>query len=262
MKMSLSGRLFEARGGYTMTVEEFLRFARETGYEGVELRYPQMPVETPKARLAEVGRMLADLGLTWVFGTVEGIADERALERAIRTLENNVSCGCQYTRFTIFKPEQVPMAQRFADEAARRGARLVMQLHSSTLPDNVPHTLETFAKLARPNVRLAFEPNHLLFDGDTDYIGAVPKLARLISLVSIQNFKPAPAGAPDSELVKVGPRTFVRALPGDPGGIDFPGLAKALDAIGFTGFATVMCDAYPGMDSRELAKRYRDSLSR
>lgn len=243
-----------------MSLEEFLRFARETGYEGVEIRYPQLPMETPKARWAEVGRMLSDLGLTWVFGTVEGIADDRAFERAIRTLENNVSCGCRYTRFTIFKPEQVPMAQRFADEAARRGARLVMQLHSGTLPDNVPHALDAFAQLSRENVRLAFEPNHLLFDGDCDYIGAVSKLARLISLVSIQNFKRAPAGAPEAELVKVGARSFVRALPGDPEGIDFPGLAKALSAIGFDGFATVMCDAYPGMDSRELAKRYCDSL--
>jgi 3-oxoacyl-[acyl-carrier protein] reductase len=118
MKLSLSGRLFESPKGYTLALEEFLTFSRKTGYDGVEIRYPQLPMETPKSKLADVKKMLGDQGLTWVFGTVEGIADDKVFERSLRTMDNNLSCGCLFTRFTITKPEHIPIAQRFADEGA------------------------------------------------------------------------------------------------------------------------------------------------
>src|SRR5688572_15015504 len=128
MKLSLSGRLFESPKGYTLGLDEFLAFAKKTGYDAVEIRYPQLPDETPSSRLAEVRKQLVDHGLTWVFGTVEGITDDKLFERALRTLDNNLSCGCHFTRFTVTKPEQIEAAQRFADAAAKRGAKLIMQV--------------------------------------------------------------------------------------------------------------------------------------
>jgi sugar phosphate isomerase/epimerase len=258
MKLSLSGRLFESRGAYSLSLEEFLRFAKEAGYAGVEIRYPQLPLETPASKRADVTKQLTDLGLTWVFGTVEGIADDRLFDRALRTLDNNLSCGCLMTRFTVSKPEHLPWARRFADEAAKRGAKLVMQLHANTLVDNVPHVVETFAALDRPNIGLSYEANHLVFDGNPDYAAAVAPLARYIVAASVQNFKAVPEGTPDS--FKVNNVTWVRALPGDPEAIDFPAVFKALKAIGFDGFVTVMTDAIPGLDSRELSKRYCEFL--
>lgn len=254
MKLSLSGRLFESPKGYTLSLEEFLRFAKQAGFQGVEIRYPQLPMESSTEQLHRVKLLLRELGLTWVFGTVEGITDEKTFERSLRTLDNNLSCGCQFTRFSIFKPEHIPAAQRFADEAAKRGAKLVMQLHANTLPDNVPHVLDTFAKINRPNVGLSYEANHLVFDGDKNYVDAVAKLAKHIVAVSIQNFKSAPDGAPHS--FKVNNKTWVRALPGDPEAVDFPAVCKALKAIKFDGFLTLMTDAIPGIDSRDLSKRY------
>ncbi|MSR65058.1 MAG: hypothetical protein EXS18_04670 [Verrucomicrobiae bacterium] len=55
--------------------------------------------------------------------------------------------------------------------------------------DNVPNVLDTFAKINRPNVGLAYEAKHLVFDGDTNYADAVHKLAKLIVAVSVQNFR-------------------------------------------------------------------------
>jgi sugar phosphate isomerase/epimerase len=133
-----------------------------------------------------------------------------------------------------------------------------MQLHANTLPDNVPHTLDTFAKISRPNVGLAYEANHLVFDGDKNYEDAVYKLEKHIVAVSVQNFKPAPDGAPHT--FKVNNKTWVRALPGDPEAIDFPSVFKALKAIRFDGFVTPMTDAIPGIDSRDLSKRYVEFL--
>ena len=241
-----------------MSLDEFLRFARSTGYEGVEIRYGQLPLETPAARLAEIKKQLGDLGLTWVFGTVEGIADEKMLDRARRTMENNLSCGCLFTRFTIKKPEHIQWAQRFADAASQQGAKLIMQMHCHTLPDNVPHALATLAQINRPNVGLTYEANHLVFDGDMNYAEAVLKLAPHIRAVSVQNFKSAPADSPDSFQIRS--KTYVRAFPGDPEAVDFPSVFRSLKKIGFDGFVTVMTDAIPGFNSRELSKRWFEYL--
>ena len=49
-------------------------------------------------------------------------------------------------------------------------------------------------------------------------------------------------------------------MPGDPEAIDFPSVFKALKAIRFDGFVTPMTDAIPGIDSRDLSKRYVEFL--
>ena len=259
MKLSLSGRVFESAAGYSLDRDDFLAFGRDAGYAGVELRYPQMPMETPTEQVVQVRGRLEQFGLTWVFGTVEGIVEPAMFERAVATLEQHVAGGALFTRFTIFDPDQIEAAQRFADEAAARGAMLIMQLHNGTLPDNVPHALETMAKIDRPNVKLAYDANHLVFDGDMRYVDAIDALAPHIAAVSLQNFKPAAAGAAD--CITIGDNDYVRALPGDPEGVDFAAVSEGLKRIGFDGYATVMCDCIPGMDPQALAKQWQAHLA-
>ncbi len=259
MQLALSGRLFEIQTGYTLDLEAFLKFARECGYDGVEIRYPQLPLETPSAKLDETGALLKTLGLAWSFGAVEGIVGEAAFERAVRMLDVHRRCACRFTRFTVSRPDEIVWAQRFGDEAARRGLRLVTQLHNGTLTDNVPHSLETLERIGRPNVGLAFEPNHLRFDGNEQYAEAIRRLRDFIFCVSIQNFKPARPTDAKEMLVRVNGRAYVRALPGDPEGLDFPKIFASLREVGFDGFATVMADVAPGLDRCEVARRYQTS---
>lgn len=256
MKLALSGRLFESRNGYAMDLDAFLRFAREAGWDGVEIRYPQLPVETPPERLDAVRKLLEELRLTWVFGAVEGIVDETAFARSVRMLDLHDRIGCRFTRFTVFKPEHIVWAQRFADEAARRNRKLIMQLHSGTLPNNVANAIETLRLIDRPNVGLAFDACHLRFDGDEGHAAGVRALGARIWGVSIQNFKFAPLDAPKDTVIQINGQSYVRAMPGDPDGVDFASEFAALRSIGFNGFATVMCDTPPGMEGRDLAGRY------
>jgi sugar phosphate isomerase/epimerase len=257
MKLALSGRVFETRDGYALELDEFLKFARACGYDGVEIRYAQLPLETPPGRVDEVAGLLKTLGLGWSFGAVEGIAGAEAFDRAVRMLEVHRRCGCGFTRFTVARPEEIAWAQRFADEAARRGQRLLTQLHNGTLTDNVPHVLETLKRISRPNVGLGFEACHLRFDGNERYAEAVCALRGCIVGVSIQSYKPAGPAAPKELLVRVNGRPYLRALPGDPEGMPFPEIFGALREIGFDGFATVMCDAAPDTDPRDVARRYQ-----
>jgi sugar phosphate isomerase/epimerase len=257
MKLALSGRVFETRGGYTLDLGEFLKFASSCGYDGVEIRYGQLPLESSSAKVDEVAALLKALGLAWSFGAVEGIVGEAAFERAVRMLEVHRRCGAQFTRFTVARPDEIAWAQRFADEAARRGQRLITQLHNGTLTDNVPHTLETLKRIGRPNVGLGLEACHLRFDGNERYAEAIRALRDCIFGVSLQSFKPAGPGDPKELLVHVNGKPYLRALPGDPGGMPFPQIFSALREIGFDGFATVMPDVAPGMDPREVARRYQ-----
>ena len=50
-------------------------------------------------------------------------------------------------------------------------------------------------------------------------------------------------------------------LPGDPDAIDLPAVFDGLKKIGFDGWATVMCDCLPGMDPRELSRRWHAALA-
>jgi sugar phosphate isomerase/epimerase len=256
MKLALSGRLFEAQDGYTLDLEAFLKFARECGYDGVEIRYPQLPLETPAARIEDTAALLKTLGLEWSFGAVEGIVGDAAFERAARMLDVHRLCGCQFTRFTVSKPDEIVWAQRFADEAARRGLRVITQLHNGTLTDNVPHALDTLHRIGRPNVGLAFEPNHLRFDGNEQYAEAIQALRDCIFCISIQNFRPARPSDAKEALVRVNGRAYVRAMPDDPEGLDFPKIFASLREVGFDGFATVMADVAPGLDRCDVARRY------
>ena len=52
-------------------------------------------------------------------------------------------------------------------------------------------------------------------------------------------------------------RAYLRALPGDPEGLDFPKIFAVLREVGFGGFGTVMPDVAPDMDRREVARRYQ-----
>jgi sugar phosphate isomerase/epimerase len=260
LKLSLSGRLFESAQGYRLNRDDFLAFAKGAGYEGVELRYPQMPMETPPEAVEEVKKRLADLGLTWVFGTVEGIHEPALFERSLATMKQHKAGGALFTRCTAFKGEQVPLAQRFADEAAKLGVTLLMQVHANTITDNVEHALDAMTKIGRPNVKLAYDANHLLFDEDTKYADAIAKLRRHIVTMSVQNYKYAPDKTPAADRIKIGPRDYVRALPGDPAGIDYPAVFRELKRVGFDGWVTVMCDCPPVMDNKDLARRWHDYL--
>lgn len=256
IEMSLSGRLFESRGGYVLGLREFLEFAARTGYRGVEIRYPQLPLTASPAKVKEATAGLAETGLSWVFGTVEGMVGEEALDKATHMLQLHQQCGCRFTRFTITQPGQIAWAQRFADVAARNGQRLVMQLHNGTLTDTVPHALDTLARIGRTNVGLAFEACHLMFAGAPRYAEAIEALRDHIFCVSLQNYKPAsPADAPET-TIRIHDRPYVRAWPGDPDGIDFAEVFGALRKIQFNGFATVIADALPDEDRAAIARGY------
>ncbi len=262
IRLSLSGRLFESADGYRLSRMAFLDFARTAGFDGVELRYPQLPVETPEDEVVGVKRALRARGLAWLYGTIEGLESDEAYRRAAATMRQHVLGAARFTRVTVFEADQVPRAQRLADEARAMDHSLIIQLHAGTLADTPSRALDLLGMVGRPNVGLAFDASHLRFAGDEDVAGAIDALAPHLRVVCIQSYKPAPPGAAAGDVVRVNDRPFVRALPGDPGGVDLERLFDGLRSIGFKGDALVMCDAPPGVDPQRLAGDWFTRLDR
>ena len=63
-RLSLSGRIIEIEYRFCeLSVPEFLRLARECGYDAVELRATQLPAETTRAEVERLRRLADELGL-------------------------------------------------------------------------------------------------------------------------------------------------------------------------------------------------------
>jgi sugar phosphate isomerase/epimerase len=81
--LSLSGRVIEVEYRFCeLSVPEFLRLARECGFDAVELRATQLPAETPRADAEQWRRVADELGLRVSCCSPPGItADSPGLQR-------------------------------------------------------------------------------------------------------------------------------------------------------------------------------------
>lgn len=259
MILGLSGRLIETGTGYALDMEDFLDLVRRTGYQGVEIRSGQVSAATSEEEVKQVRSWLDARGLCCAFLTAASLADAETVEAQTKLLDHAVALGCRHIR-VHFLAEAVSVAQAYADRAADRGLRLISQLHNGTAFANVDMAIEMLGKIDRDNFGVAFEACHLVFDGQEDCgEGAVKRLGDRIFTVSLQAYKLAPSRDTPNSLV-INDKPWVRALPGDPEGPDLRSVFRGLKAIGFDGFVTVMCDAYPGMGHEELAVRWRQHL--
>jgi len=258
MKLCLSGRLWESAQGSSITLPEFLATAAELGYTGIELRYPMIP---PPERMETTRAEAKRLGLTIVFSTCVALpksdatrADAQRVLNAIKTL------GAHDIRATVLSEADFPSMRTLADMAAEKGIKTTIQMHINTLSDTVERTEQCLEKLGHPNVFLIFDPMHLRWMGDPDMAGAARRLSKWIVRANVQNYAPIRETTKKRGAFSFGGTDWVRALPGEEGGTDYPAYFKALRGAGFDGWINVMCDVEPGLDSKRVAQKHADFL--
>lgn len=261
MKLALSARQFMRRGGFEMTLPEFIAFARAAGYDGVEIRRGHLDESSSPEAVDEARATLAQQEIGCAFLTAPGIKDEESFEQACRCIDRAAAIGADYVRLNPQDESAIPWIRRAADYAAARGVKTGAQLHNGTLLDTTERCLTYLPKIGHPNFGLAFEASHLIIAGQPQHgESEVERLAQYLIAVSVQNHKPMPADAEGPGVLMLNGRKFALCLPGDPDGVDFGSVFHGLRRIGFEGYVTAMPAAYPGMDSRELARRYREFL--
>jgi sugar phosphate isomerase/epimerase len=258
MQLSLSGRQFETPEGISKTPEEFISFAAQVGFRGVELRGGHLSPATTDDEAAAIRDLLQTHGLRCVFATGPEPDSEENLAAFQRLIDLAAMVGSLFVRCGGRSLELVPQYRELAQYAADRGVGVISQLHNGTQFANLDLALNILAEIDHPNYGVAFEANHLVFDGQPEHgEGAVRRIADHIKAVSVQAYKPWSEGAREQKI-QINDRDWVACLPGDPDGVDFPSVFRGLHGIGFEGFVTCMPGSLVQLSPEDQARRYFD----
>src|SRR5262249_37614094 len=133
MRLSLSCRMVETRNNRPspMPYEEFLALVKGAGYDALCLRASQAGISTPLDRLYEMSRLTKDAGLkvSMVTPDFPGPANTEQAPDCLRHITPYLDVaeifGSDMIRVGMKKDEDIPWAQRAADEAKERKLRLV-----------------------------------------------------------------------------------------------------------------------------------------
>lgn len=253
MKLSLSGRLWETRGGYRAGLLEQVEVAKRLGYAGLEVRYPLLPEESAvaavRARMEAAGIVPS---LAFCAKVPVDAASREDARRVVRTLR---ALGGDAVRLAVMKEEQLPGVRELAEDAAREDVRLLVHVHVNTFCDTPAKALHLLGEVAHPNVRLLVDPAQLALSGERDLPSALERLFPHTGFVNLQDFRRTAPGEPEGEAAGYDGR-WTRVVPGQAGGFDWRGLLGTLARLGYGGWLNVMCATLETDDPVEVARGY------
>jgi sugar phosphate isomerase/epimerase len=188
-----------------------------------------------------------------VTGTVSLAANDAQATAPLRQIGPHLDLaerlGCTLVRVMLHGDDDIPWAQRAADEAAERGLRLAHQTHVGTMCETVEAALDVVGRVGRPSFGLTYEPSNLLVCGSAYGREAIRRLAPHIFNVYLQNWHAHPGGA----LAISTNGGVIRAdqVPlDDRRGVDLDEVFAGLREIGWAGYVTVHQALLPGQDPR------------
>lgn len=274
------------RDGYVRVIDEM----RETGYVGTELGdWGFMPTDPGELRSVLDARHLALIG-SWVSVNLEdrarhasnaddAVRTGRQLARvggskAVVVLGNDPygnphrtkiagrvrpEDGMTEEQWRVFAEGANYVARRVMDEA---GIRTVIHQHIGTLIETEAEARRLFDMTDPSVLGLCLDTGHWTFGAGGDPVAAVREFRDRVWHVHFKDVDPAIVAAsrangwdgPES----VGHGVFCEL---GRGCVDFPGMLRALDEIGYDGWIVVEQDVLPGMGNpRESARRNRAYL--
>ena len=261
MQLALSGRQFETREGISKTPEEFIGFAAQVGFRGVELRGGHVSPATTDDEAKAIRDLLKSPGLRCVFVSGPEPDSEQSQRDLRRLIDLAAMVESLFVRCGGRSLDLVPQYHETAQYAADRGVGMISQLHNGTQFANLDLALNILGQIDHPNYGVAFEANHLVFDGQPEHgEGAVRRIAEHIKSVSVQAYKPWVEGAREPKI-RLNDRDWMACLPGDPDGVDFPSVFRGLHAIDFEGFVTCMPGSLVDITPEDQARKYFDYFS-
>ena len=248
MILSLSVRVaesFHSKEKASMSLEALAALAAASGYSALCMRASQVGVHSAKAALDEAGTTIRKhgLGVTMVTGDFNVVynndAGPNCLQHIAPYLELALALDAPLIRVAMKKEEDIPWAQRAADEASERGVKLVHQCHTQSLFETVEGIKQVLQRIGRPNFGLVYEPANLELCGQDYGPETVRALAPWIFNVYLQNQVLKPDGTTTLNTWCRGPVPFdLTPIPRE-GGIDFVRVFEALAKINYRGPVTV-----------------------
>ena len=241
MKLSLSGRILQG-GAPEMSTAEFIHLARDTGFDMVELRPDQVPVDGSDADLAAMRQVLDDAGIGVSMIVVGGVAEVASWVRVARAL------GAVNLRASGTVEEL-----RAAVDSLPEDLRLVSQMHSQSFFENVTLAAETLARIPDTRFGVMPEPANLLFAGERWTSDLFAPLKGRIYGCNAQSIGLDPSS--DTRVVMNDGRQvpYSRLDWSANTALDFPGFIAALQAIGYDDFINFIDPFFPDLTVYDLA---------
>ena len=258
MILSLSGFLFEDDyKSQSVSFAGFCRIARESGYDGVELRRTQVDPDTPGETIIDLKRILDDYGLTVTGLIARGLPDDprRRDEGLRRYLDLCRNLGCTLLRVSG-SPSWCLAACSLAEAF---GVTLGANNHVGSPLETVAGTREFLAATAPGGFRLLYDALHLSISGEP-YLDCIPEFAPVTRNILVHSCRPARPGEPRS--FQAAGRAWVPVLPDESPVQDWPGVFQRFRSAGYDGLITVVESGWPVEQRPEIARRTAGAIRR
>jgi sugar phosphate isomerase/epimerase len=268
MKLSLSVRIAEAACKTRLTVPfaDLVQLAAENGYRAICMRASAGGVQTPMDQLTSMRSAVERAGLVVSMVTADSdvpLNNDHGpdnLRNIGPSLDVAEALGCDLIRVCLKAAADVEHARRAADQAAERGIRLAHQCHTTTLFEEVDPSVAWLKQINRRNFGLIYEPMNLLVCAQPYGLATLRKFAPYLMNVYVQNHRLDPEGPSFLDTWCLGERRFYLIPLWEPGGVNFPEVVTALQAIGYDGYFTVHQAYAELMGPREAAVKSAEYL--
>lgn len=231
-----------------MPLEDFLDMAARLGYEGVDLREPQIHAYVEGERVGEVKKMLRERKLSAAYISLPETDELMDVGVVDVWLSAAVVLGTNLVRFS---GNDLTTARKVAEHARPKKLRIAPQLHTNTLFDTPQGARGSLNIIGMDNFGVILEPANLVLRGLGYDEETIRPLGGRIFAANLQNVREVPAG--EGQFSYYG-REYARVTWGDPGGIDFGAFVKALKGVGFDGWLNVLepKPAHGGIEEKAL----------
>ncbi|MCH2375535.1 MAG: sugar phosphate isomerase/epimerase [Planctomycetes bacterium] len=249
-----------------MSLDELAALAQEFDYKAICMRASQIGVQSPRDRATEAARTIAANGLkvSMVTGDFEVPRNNDRGPDGLRNITPHLDLaeqlGSDLIRICMKVEDDIPWAQRAADEARERNIRLAHQSHTRSLFETVEGSIRVLRKVDRPNFGIIYEPANWMLSGQQYGATAIRQIKPWLFNVYVQNCRIRRNASTTLSTWTNGEVDFDQIGLWEEGGVDFDEVMTELHAIGYDGYVTVHQAFAEVMPPREAVRKSADFL--
>lgn len=251
---------FQSKEEAIMNLESLAGLAKSAGFDAMCMRASQIGVQSDAAAVKEGIRILGteQMPISMMTGDFDIVYNNEKGPDCLRNIDPYLKLAKELKapllRVALKMEDDIPWAQKAADQAAEQGLKLVHQCHTKSLFETLDGIEATLRKIDRPNFGLIYEPANLELCGQPYGPESIERLAPWIMNVYFQNQILKPDGDVTLETWCRGPVPFDIIEIHQEGGMDFPTVISGLKAIGYQGAITVHQCAPQGSTPEQSAR--------
>ncbi len=269
MQLAISVRIAEgflSKEIPIIPLEEVVSIASLSGFSAICMRASQVGIQSSPKQVQSALETIrrTKLNVNMLTGDFDIVYNNEKGPNAVRNIGPYLRLAAELNaplvRVALQCDQDIPWAQRAADEAAEMGVRLVHQCHTLSLFETVQSIENTLKRIDRANFGLVYEPANLELCNQDYGVKTVQRLAPWIFNVYLQNQSILASGSVTLDTRCRGPASFNVIPIHAPGGIDFESVLEALDRIQYTGYVTVHQSATESETPAQSAQKTADYL--